>query len=938
VRKIEGNLTGVKAYRALLGLAFEHKGYFALAVLGMVIFACSDAAFAYLMKPLMDDGFINRDPAIIRFIPIAIILIFAVRMVAVFLRSYCMDFIGRNVINSLRSQMFEKLLTLTSDEYDQSSTASIVTRFSYDVEQVAKSVSSSLTVFIQDTLRIVVLLGYMVWLNWQLTAIFLVAGPIVFLIVVRISGRFRSISKNIQQSMGDVTQVAQEVVDANRIVKIFGGDEFERNKFFKINEKNLKLHLKMSVAQSVSMPLIQLVVAMAFAAIVAFATSDSMRSVISTGDFVSFIFAMTMLLAPMRVLSSINASIQKGIAAGESVFEFTSRDSEHNEGTIALERATGRISFEDVVLCYRRSDQRVLDKISFEVEPYSTIAIVGRSGSGKSSLVNLIPRLYEYDSGVVRLDGERLESYRIADLRRQIAYVGQDVRLFNDTIRNNIAYGITDKVTEEQIIDAAKQAHAWEFIAEMPEQLDTEVGERGVLLSGGQRQRIAIARALLKDAPILILDEATSALDTESERYIQHAMEYLMENRTTLVIAHRLSTIEHADHILVMDQGRIIEQGTHGKLLENDGIYAKLHSMQFRDTSEIEIESSNKPKIIRSSVLNKALMHNWIRQSTQRRQGWWLWSMNPFSVMLMPISLLFYVSASLRRLSYRLGILKSHKLPVTTIVVGNITLGGNGKTPIVIALYQLLQSNGYQVGIITRGYKSGNEHKVQLLSGGLTSAAVGDEANMMSEICRCPIGVGADRVKAATMILQQFPEIDVVLSDDGLQHYALKRDIEIAVCRFMALGNGLMLPAGPLREPRSRLDQVDITINRDSNQVVESLGEVWNLVDPAIRRNISDFHGKQVHALAGIGFPEIFFASLSQMGIDVIEHEYPDHYEFSMQELNLKPELPILVTHKDAVKLKGIARNNVWVVPLQIELGEELINQILGLLENRSHG
>jgi tetraacyldisaccharide 4'-kinase len=381
-----------------------------------------------------------------------------------------------------------------------------------------------------------------------------------------------------------------------------------------------------------------------------------------------------------------------------------------------------------------------------------------------------------------------------------------------------------------------------------------------------------------------------------------------------------------------------MEQGSHAELLENDGIYAKLHGMQFRDVKDTTTAASNKPRIIRSSVLNKALMHNWISQSTQRRQGWWLWSMNPFAILLMPISLIFYVSASLRRLAYRLGILKSHKLPVTTIVVGNITLGGNGKTPIVIALHQLLQSNGYQVGIITRGYKSGHEQSVQILSNGLTSATVGDEANMMSEICHCPIGVGADRVGASAEILRKFPDIDVILSDDGLQHYALKRDIEIAVCRFMALGNGLMLPAGPLREPRKRLDQVDITINRDSNQVVESLVEIWNLVDPESRRNIGDFHGKQVHALAGIGFPEIFFASLAQMGIDVIEHEYPDHYEFSAQELNLKPELPILVTHKDAVKLKGIARDNVWVVPLQIELAKELSDQILSLLEGTRHG
>ena len=938
VKKIEGNLTGYKAYRALLSLAFEHKGYFAIAVIGMIIFAASDAAFAYMMKPLMDEGFIQRDADTIKLIPIAIVLIFVMRMIAVFMRSYCMDYIGRNVINSLRTMMFEKLLTLTSDEYDQASTSAIVTKFSYDVEQVAKSVSSSLTVFIQDTLRIIVLLGYMLWLNWQLTAIFLVAGPIVFLIVVRISGRFRSISKNIQQSMGGVTQVAQEVVDANRIVKIFGGDEFERNKFYKVNQKNLKLHLKMTVVQAVSMPLIQLIVAIAFAAIVAFATSESMHNVISTGDFVSFIFAMTMLLAPMRVLSSINASIQKGIAAGESVFGFTGLDSEHNEGTLQLDRAEGRISFENVVLCYRRSEQRVLDQISFEVEPGKTVAIVGRSGSGKSSLVNLIPRLYEYDSGAVMLDGNRLEDYRIADLRRQIAYVGQDVRLFNDSIRNNIAYGIADQVTEDEIVDAARQAYAWEFIAEMPDQLDTEVGERGVLLSGGQRQRIAIARALLKDAPILILDEATSALDTESERFIQFAMEHLMENRTTLVIAHRLSTIEHADHILVMDQGKVLEQGTHKQLLEQEGIYSKLHSMQFRDGKEAGVAGSNKPRVIRSSVLDKSRMNSWITQSTQRRQGWWLWSMNPFSILLTPISLAFYLSTRVRRLGYWTGLLRSHKLPVTTIVVGNITLGGNGKTPIVIALYQLLQDKGYRVAIITRGYKSGHESRIQILNEGVTSAAVGDEANMMSEICRCPIGVGANRVASAKQILQKFPETEIILSDDGLQHYALKRDIEIAVCRELAFGNGLMLPAGPLREPRSRLRRVDITIDRDSDQVIESLGEVWNLLQTDRRCSISEFHGKQVHALAGIGFPEIFFASLVQMGIDVIEHEYPDHHEFSAQELNLKPELPILVTHKDAVKLKAIARENVWVVPLQIELGDSLSAQIIQLVEQRRNG
>ncbi len=938
MKPIEGNLSGVQAYRALLSMAFEHKGYFALAVTGMVIFAISDAAFAYIMKPMLDDGFIDRDPFIIKMIPVAIVLIFLVRMVAVFLRSYCMNYIGRNVINTLRQMMFEKLLTLTSDEYDQSPTSAIVTKFSYDVEQVSTSVSSSLTVFIQDSLRIVVLLSYMFWLNWQLTAIFLVAGPVVFLIVVKISGRFRVISKSIQQSMGGVTQVAQEVIDANRIVKIFGGNDFEREKFSKINKVNLQQHLKMSVAQAISTPLIQLVVAIAFAVIVAFATSESMREIISTGDFVSFIFAMTMLLAPMRVLSSINASIQKGIAAGESIFEFTARDSEQDQGRLPLQRAKGSLSFNNVVLRYRRSDQRVLDQVSFEAQPNQTIAIVGRSGSGKSSLVNLLPRLYEYDSGDILLDGERLDAYQIADLRRQISYVGQDVRLFNDSIRNNIAYGISHMVTESEIIAAAKQAHAWEFIEEMPDQLDTEVGERGVLLSGGQRQRIAIARALLKNAPILILDEATSALDTESERYIQRAMEKLMEDRTTLVIAHRLSTIEHADHILVMDRGRLVEQGDHADLLAEAGIYSKLHSMQFRESVEPDVEGDARPPIIRSTVLKKTLMQNWIKLSTQRRQGWWLWTINPLSLMLTPLSLSFQLIASIRRLGFRLGLLKTRKLPVTTLVVGNITLGGNGKTPVVIALYQLLHEQGYQVAIITRGYKSGHEHKVQLLHDGATKNEVGDEANMMSEICRCPIGVGSNRVAAAEQILQEFPNVDLILSDDGLQHYALGRDIEIAVCRQLAFGNGLMLPAGPLRESKSRLQKVDITINRDSDQIEESLGDLWNLANPDQRRHLNKLKGEQVHAVAGIGFPEIFFASLRQVGIDVIEHEFPDHHEFSPQDLNLRPQLPILVTHKDAVKLKNIAREDIWVVPLLIEFNASLRQQILTLVENKHHG
>ncbi len=578
---------GLGAYRRLVVLAMRYKAWFLLAILGMIVFALTEAAFAWLMKPMLDDGFIGRDPATIRWVPLAIVGIFVVRMVASFIRTYCMDYIGRQVINDLRRQMFDKLLSLSTSEYDKSSSGAIITKFSYDIEQVAASVSSALTVFIQDTLRILVLLSYMLWLSWQLSLIFLTMGPLVFWIVVKISGRFRRISKNIQQSMGEVSHVAQEVIEGNRVVRIFGGEAYEKGKFERINERNLKLNLKMTTAQAISMPLIQLIVAIAFALIVAFATSQAMEGKITSGDFISFIFAMTSLFAPMRSLSSVNAKIQKGIAAGESVFEFLSLPSEQDRGDTPLEQASGRIRFEQVGFRYPGHDKQVLRSVDFDVHPNQTIAIVGRSGSGKSTLVNLLPRLYELTEGSIQIDGRDIRDYRLADLRRQIAYVGQDVRLFNDTVRHNIAYGALHDVDEAGVIEAAKQAYAWEFIEQLPEGLDTLVGERGVLLSGGQRQRLAIARALLKNAPILILDEATSALDIESERHIQQAIDRLISTRTTLVIAHRLSTIEHADLILVMQDGEIVERGTHRELIELDGIYGRLHAMQFREPGRV---------------------------------------------------------------------------------------------------------------------------------------------------------------------------------------------------------------------------------------------------------------------------------------------------------------------------------------------------------------
>jgi len=576
---------GLKAYKKLLQQAISHKNYFFIALVGMVVFAATEGAFAYLIKPMLDNGFVERDPLIASLIPVAIIVLFVIRIGASFARTYFMDLIGRKVINEMRRRMFAKLTCLHSSEYDRASSGELLTKFSFDVEQMAQAVSVSLTVFIQDSLRIVVLISYMFWLSPLLTAIFLIGGPLAFYIVVKISSRFRRISRNIQASMGQVSHVAEEVIESNRVVKIYAGQDFENQKFERINHENLRQNMKMSMARAISVPVIQLIVATAFAAIVAVATSESMQGEITPGDFMSFIFAMTMLFAPMRSLSSINAEIQKGIAAGESVFALLELKSEQDLGTRDHPPKQFSVEFERITFSYPGSENPVLNAVSFSIPAGHSVALVGQSGSGKTTLANLLPRLYEPQEGQVLLDSTDLREYRLSTLRQQIAYVGQDVKLFNDSVRNNVAYGMPE-ASEAAIRTALEQAHALEFVDQMEQGLDTMIGENGVLLSGGQRQRLAIARALLKDAPILILDEATSALDTEAERHIQQALEGLMQNRSTLVIAHRLSTIESADTIVVLQQGQVIEQGSHAELLAREGAYARLHALQFRDSSE----------------------------------------------------------------------------------------------------------------------------------------------------------------------------------------------------------------------------------------------------------------------------------------------------------------------------------------------------------------
>ncbi|HEX5339336.1 MAG TPA: lipid A export permease/ATP-binding protein MsbA [Gammaproteobacteria bacterium] len=575
----------MRVYRRLLGYVVPFWKTFLLAILGMIVYALTQPAFAALVKPLMDKSFVAHDPRSIRLIPALVIGLFLLRGAAGFLSAYFVSWVGRNVIKTLRAQAFGQLLRLPTRYYDASSSGMLISKLTYNIEQVAEATTNAITVLIRDGLTIVGLVGLMFYLNWKLSLFMLIVGPVIALLVRYVSARFRRYSTRIQDSMGDVTRVAEEVVTGHRIVKLFGGEYQESRHFENVNERNRYLNMKLVLVNAGSSPIIQLIAGIGMALVIYVATLPSMLNVVSVGTFASFLSAMLLLMAPLKHVTDINAPLQKGIAAGQSIFELLDEEVETRGGSRRLERARGALEFRKLDFSYTPTKGSVLQDISFDVEPGRTVALVGRSGSGKSTLVGLVARFYDPVAGEILLDGHALGEYGLHDLREQIAMVSQDVMLFNDSIRNNIAYGTLASRSEAQVLAAAEAANALEFIHALPQGLDTMVGDRGVLLSGGQRQRIAIARALLKDAPLLILDEATSALDSESERHIQSALERLMRARTTLVIAHRLSTVERADRILVLERGRIIESGKHDELLARDGHYAMLYKMQFRDAA-----------------------------------------------------------------------------------------------------------------------------------------------------------------------------------------------------------------------------------------------------------------------------------------------------------------------------------------------------------------
>jgi len=568
-------------YLRLLSYVRPYWRVFISALLCMGLSSLIEPAFPALMKKLLDDGFAstqgNWDWLIY---PAAVILIFLSRAILGFIGDYAMSWVANNVVLELRQRMFDSMIKLPLGYFSDVASGRLMSRIAHDVTNVTAAASTALTSVVKDSLSVLALLAWMLYLNWKLTLTAFVMAPFIAVVVKIFGRRLRRITRNQQDSQGEITQVLQEAIEGHKIMKIFAGQNYETQRFNSAVRRQRGYNLRSTVAAAAQGPIVQFFAALALAVIIGVALNQASSGATSIGSFVSFITAMLMLLAPLKRLTDVSAPIQRGLAAAESVFGLIDITGEKDHGRHSFKRCQGKIEFDQVSFCYPGAAANALNKVSFLINPGECVALVGASGSGKTTIANLLPRFFHVSSGLIRIDGFDIEDIQLVSLRDQIALVSQEVVLFNDTIAANIAYGGQRGASNKEIINAAQAAHAMEFIEKLPQGLDTLIGEKGVKLSGGQRQRIAIARALLKNAPIIILDEATSALDTESERLVQKALEQLMTARTTLIIAHRLSTVERADRIIVMNYGQIVESGRHADLLAEGGVYSQLHQIQ----------------------------------------------------------------------------------------------------------------------------------------------------------------------------------------------------------------------------------------------------------------------------------------------------------------------------------------------------------------------
>ena len=914
--------------KRLFSYTFRFKFSFLLSIFGFILFASADIAAVEWIRRIIEYINSNQDDFSI-YLVLALIFIAIGRGAGFFIGNYFMSRVGFGIVHDLRSELFSKLINLPKNFFDQNQSGQLINRITFTTTQVSGAASNAIKTLVREGFLLIGLLVYMLTLNWKLTLLLLITTPFIALIVYVAGRRLRKLAKTIQTAMGDVTHLASEAVDGNLEIKSFNAAKYEKDRFFAANASNKNQNLKLEATSNLATPIIQLLVSISLSIVAYFALGSQLGIELSAEDFVAFITAAGLMAKPIRQLSNINAVIQKGLAAAVEIFDQLDAKEEDDSGELDS-TIIGNIEFTDVNFSYD-SKEPVLINLNFKISQNETVAIVGKSGSGKSTIANLISRFYSDYSGKISIDGISIQDYQLSHLRQSISIVNQSPTLFNDTIEKNIAYGESD-IDQAKLKEAAEISGCSEFISRLPEGFKSEIGDDGVLLSGGQRQRIAIARAFYKDSPIIILDEATSALDNESELIVQEAIERLINNRTTIVIAHRLSTIENADKILVLDNGSLSESGTHDELLDQDGIYKSLYQNKFNDS-----EDPKKPS--RKSV-GKEYLPTFTEEPTQ--QGYLIdaWYSKSFWLyILAPFTFLFSALVKARRNSFIKNPKKVWISPKPLIVVGNISMGGTGKTPLVKFIASELSQRGFKPGLVSRGY--GGKYSGTLeVTPKTTYKETGDEAQILAKL-NIPFFIDRNRSRAARKLQEKY-DVDVIISDDGLQHYAMGRDIEIAVIDgARRLGNGLAFPAGPLREPKSRLSEVDFVINNggptEGNEILMTLSPAKFIhLNSGKEYSIDKWPmHNQVHAIAGVGNPNRFFDLLLRLGFEFDKNPFPDHHKYHKKDLYYLDHLPILMTEKDAAKCKHFKNSKIWYLSIESEIESQFIDRLEEKLNDR---